>query len=95
MQLNAARNEGVQEHQKYVDDVTNLCILAGMQDKALGFVKANTTVDQVRDALLKARVDEGGPEVHPQHPLAAQSKHQTAVGAWNKIADKLNARVKK
>ena len=93
VQLNAARNEGVKQHAKYVSDVNDLCVLASLPDRAIAYIKANKTLDQVREDLMKART--AGPDILPQHPLASNGTGpQAAATGWKKIADKLNARLR-
>jgi ATP-dependent Clp protease protease subunit len=90
VQLNAARNEGMKAHAKYVADVTDLCTLAGRPDLTLGYIKDSMSVERVRADLIKTRA-EGDPNLVHQHPMATGNAHK---GAWKGITDKLNARVK-
>ena len=39
----------------YAREVTELCKLAGLADRAADFIKAETAIEQVRTALLEAR----------------------------------------
>jgi ATP-dependent Clp protease, protease subunit len=86
--LNAAKQQGIEEHRAYVAAVTDLCTLARASGRVGDYVRANTPVDQVRKELLSAAAEVV--EVLPQHPLAAKA----SASAWTKITDKLNARVK-
>jgi hypothetical protein len=85
--FNAAKQQGVEEHRKYVQAITDLCTLARAPERVGGYVRAGVTADQVRRELLDAAVHA---PVLPQHPMATQP----AVEAWSKITDKLNARHK-
>lgn len=89
--LNAARQGGIDEHKAYVSNVTDLCTLAGAPDRVGNYVRAGTSIDQVRKELLdlKAKAD-----VLPQHPLAVHATPAVKAEAWGKITDKLNARRK-
>lgn len=88
VELDAARNEGARNYEKYVNDVSDLCILAGAPEKAAAFIKAKTKVDDVRASLIRNRA-EGGREVN------SHNKGNPSLGApaaaWKNVADKLNA----
>jgi ATP-dependent Clp protease, protease subunit len=83
------KKEGIEEHKKYVADVTDLCTLASAPEKVGAYVRAGTPVDQVRKELLEIRAVA---DVMPQHPLVP-TKPEPAM-EWGKITDKLNARRK-
>jgi len=85
--LNAAKQQGVDEHRRYVTDVTDLCTLARAPERVGAYVRANTPVEQVRKELLAMQTAE--PAVMPHHPLAPQTP---PAAAWAKITDKINAR---
>ena len=87
--LDVAKQQGVEEHRKYVASITDLCTLAASPERVGGYVRANTPIEQVRKELLEMRAAE---TVMPHHPLAPPAPPATA---WNKITDKLNARFKK
>lgn len=89
--LNAAKQQGIEEHRKYVTDVTDLCTLARAPERVGAYVRANTPVEQVRKELLAAAAED--PVVMPHHPLVQPA--QAAASSWNKITDKVNARLKK
>lgn len=55
--LDAARAQGRSGALAYAREVTDLCQLAGQPEKATAFIEAETSVDQVRKALLDARAD--------------------------------------
>ena len=86
--LDAAKKQGIEEHQQYVASVTDLCTLAKTPERVGGYVRANTPVDQVRKELLTMRAQE--PTIMPQHPLVPPQ--QATASAWTKITDKINAR---
>jgi ATP-dependent Clp protease protease subunit len=88
--IDAARKQGVEEHRKYVADVTDLCTLANAPDRVGAYVRANKSVDDVRADLLAMRAAE--PVVMPHHPLVPPTP---PAKAWDKITDKINARAKK
>jgi ATP-dependent protease ClpP protease subunit len=88
--LDAAKQQGVEEHRKYVASVTDLCALAQAPERVGGYVRANTPVEQVRKELLDMRTAEQ--PVMPHHPLVPPP---TQASAWEKITDKINARFKK
>jgi ATP-dependent Clp protease protease subunit len=93
--LNMAKQQGIDEHKAYVASVTDLCVLAQMPDRVGAYVRAGTKVEDVRKELLDLRAQQQE-TVMPQNPLsqhAPNSKVPTAK-AWDKITDKLNARVK-
>jgi enoyl-CoA hydratase/carnithine racemase len=87
--LDAAKKQGIEEHRKYVGEVTDLCTLARQPERVGGYVRANTSIEQVRKELLDVRAAE---TVMPHHPLAPPA---APASAWEKITDKLNARFKK
>ena len=87
--LDAAKKQGIEEHRKYVATITDLCTLASTPERVGGYVRANTSVDQVRKELLEVRAQE---TVMPHHPLVPPTP---PASAWEKITDKLNARFKK
>ena len=89
--LDAAKKQGIEEHQSYVASVTDLCTLARTPERVGAYVRANTPVDQVRKELLTMRAEE--PTILPHHPLVPAA--QVSSSAWGKITDKINARLKK
>ena len=96
--LGAAKQAGIDEHKKYVSDVTDLCVLANAADRVGNYVRAGTSVDEVRKDLLALRasaVDVLPQHAMPQHPLAAHAKPTIPTNAWAKVTEKLNARVAK
>ena len=86
--LNAARQQGIEDHRAYVTAVTDLCTLARAPERIAAFIRANATVEQVRKDLL-AGVAEN--PVLSQHPLRTKL---VPAAAWGKITDELNARKK-
>jgi ATP-dependent Clp protease, protease subunit len=92
--LNAARQKGIDEHKAYVSAITDLCILASAAEKVGAYVRTGTPVDVVRKELLEIRA---AADVLPHHPLAvhAEPKAASAKTEWGKITDKLNERRKK
>lgn len=90
--LNAAKQQGIEEHRAYVAMVTDLCTLARAPGRIGDYVRASTPVDQVRKELLMANV--AVVDVMSQHPLAVHGAQKGSASAWAKITDKLNARVK-
>lgn len=56
--LNAARAEGEARAIAYVQEMTNLCTLAGAPEKAAAFIAAKTSVADASKALLAARAAE-------------------------------------
>jgi ATP-dependent Clp protease protease subunit len=89
--LDAAKQQGVEEHRAYVASVTDLCTLAAAPERVGAYVRTNTPLDQVRKELLAKRAEE--PVVMPHHPLVPPA--QAAASSWSKITDKINARLKK
>jgi ATP-dependent protease ClpP protease subunit len=87
--LDAARQQGMEEHRKYVASVTDLCTLARAPERVGGYVRANTPVEQVRKELLAAATAE--PVVMPHHPMVPKAEAQTT--AWEKITNKINSRL--
>lgn len=85
--LNAAKQQGVEEHRRYVTDVTDLCTLARAPERVGAYVRANTPVEQVRKELLAAAAED--PVVMPHHPLVPPAQ---AASSWTKITDKINTR---
>ena len=86
--LDAAKKEGVEEHKQYVATVTDLCTLARTPERVGAYVRAGTSVEQVRKELLAHAAEE--PVIMPHHPLIAPT--QASAGMWSKITDKINAR---
>lgn len=87
--LNVAKQQGIDEHKAYVAAVTDLCTLANASGRVGNYVRAGKSVDEVRQDLLAIRA---AADVLPQHPLAQTKPPATE---WGKITDKLNARLKK
>ena len=87
--INSSRQQGIEEHKRYVADVTDLCTLAGTPESVGGFVRASTPLARVRKELLyqKATAEK---TVISQHPLAPRDP----ATSWDKVTDKLNARAK-
>lgn len=88
--IDTAKRQGVDEHRKYVADVTDLCTLARALDRVGEYVRMNKSVDDVRKDLLARRAAE--PAVMPQHPLAPT---ESPAKAWDKITAKINERMTK
>jgi ATP-dependent Clp protease, protease subunit len=73
-----------------IQAITDLCVLASAPDRIAAYVRANIPVDQVRKELLDLRANAS---VMPHHPTLAPP---TAPAVrWDKITDKINARMKK
>ncbi|MET4017731.1 MULTISPECIES: head maturation protease, ClpP-related [Bradyrhizobium] len=89
--LDAAKQQGVDEHRQYVASVTDLCTLAQQPQRVGAYVRASTPIEQVRRELLELRAAE--PQIMPQHPLVPPTA--APATAWAKITDKLNARLEK
>jgi ATP-dependent Clp protease protease subunit len=85
--LGAARKQGMADHKKYVENVTDLCALAGMPEKVGDFIRNETPPAQVRKELLEARSK--AEPVMPQNPLL---ERKSAASLWDNIVAKLNAR---
>jgi len=90
--LKTAKAQGIKEHQAYVSQITDLCTLARAQERVGAYVRANTSVDQVRKELLALQA--GEPALMSQHPMGSTSRAADAKASWGKITDKLNARLK-
>jgi len=86
--IGKAKKMGIEEHQAYVSDITDLCALAGKLDLVGAYVRAATPVADVRKELLTMRTTEHS--IMPQHPMIDPAKAPTSM--WGKITDKLNAR---
>jgi ATP-dependent Clp protease protease subunit len=86
--INAAKKQGLEEHQLYVGAITDLCTLARVPERVGGYVRAAIPVEQVRRELLDMTAQA---PVLSQHPLATT---KPAAAAWAAITDKLNARMK-
>jgi ATP-dependent Clp endopeptidase proteolytic subunit ClpP len=84
--LRAARKQGMSDHKKYVEDVTDLCTLAGMPEKVGSYVRNETPLKTVRKELLVAR--SSAAPIMPHNPLLTKS----TTSAWDKVVAKLNAR---
>lgn len=89
--LKTAKQTGAAEHKAYVESIADLCALARAPERVGDYVRAETSVDQVRKELLAMRTAE--PPIMPQHPLVDASK--APATAWAKITEKLNARITK
>jgi ATP-dependent Clp protease, protease subunit len=86
-----AKQSGVAEHKAYVEQITDLCALARVPERVGAYVRAETTVEQVRKELLAMRAEE--PPIIGQHPLIEPQK--APANAWSRITDKLNAKFQK
>jgi hypothetical protein len=86
--IGKAKKMGMEEHQAYVSDITDLCALAGKLDLVGAYVRAATPVADVRKELLTMRTTEHS--IMPQHPMVDPAKAPASM--WGKITDKLNAR---
>lgn len=88
VQLDAARAEGEEKFSAYVNEVNDLCALAGLPQKAAAFIKAKTAIETVRSELIAARAAGGGQitSANPGNP----SLSAPASTAWAKIAEQLN-----
>jgi ATP-dependent Clp endopeptidase proteolytic subunit ClpP len=91
--LKQAKAQGIAEHQAYVASITDLCTLARAPDRVGAYVRANTSVEQVRKELLALQANE--PALMSQHPLGTTSRAADAKTSWGKITDKINARLNK
>src|SRR5262249_7877269 len=89
--LDAGKKEGIEEHKAYVAQVTDLCTLAGALDRVGTYVRAGTSLDQVRKDLIERR---GTAEIRSQHGVQPQPRKRPEE-EWGKITDKLNARLRK
>jgi ATP-dependent Clp protease protease subunit len=89
--LNSAKQQGIDEHKTYVASVTDLCTLARVPNRVGDYVRASTPIEQVRKELLELSAAPAV-TVLPQHPLAAHTS--PPASAWSKITDKINARIK-
>jgi ATP-dependent Clp endopeptidase proteolytic subunit ClpP len=87
--IKAVKQQGVDEHKAYVQAITDLCTLARAPEKVGAYVRAGTSADQVRKELLAKAAEQPVLSQHPAVPPAPPAK------AWDKITDKINARVKK
>ena len=88
VQLDAARNEGEAKFAAYVNEVNDLCALAGLPQKAAAFIKAKTAIETVRSELITARAG-AGDQINPANP-GNPSLSAPASTAWAKIAASLN-----
>jgi ATP-dependent protease ClpP protease subunit len=88
--LNAAKQQGIEEHQAYVATITDLCALANKPEMVGEYVRKAMKPDDVRKDLLAQRSE---PQIMPQHPLLDNKNAPTTM--WGKITDKLNARNQK
>jgi len=89
--LDAAKQQGMDEHKAYVASVTDLCTLAGMPERVGAYIRASTKIEDVRKELLDLRAKQE--IVMPHNPLMGHlPKAAPTASAWAKITDKLNAR---
>jgi len=86
--LNAAKQQGIDEHKSYVAALTDLCVLAGKPERVGAYVRSAIPVEDVRKELLALRITEQ--QIMPQHPMLDPAKAPASM--WGKITDKLNAR---
>lgn len=83
-----ARRQGMSDHRKYVEAVTDLCELAGMPERIGDYVRKETPVAKIRKELLEARNSSSTP-IMPHNPVLEKT---TPIKSWDKIVAKLNAR---
>ncbi len=65
--------------QAYVAEVTQLCQLAGLPDKALGFLAQGLALDEIRTALLTARAISAETAAISNHIPAASTANQPSI----------------
>jgi len=94
--LDDARREGRESTIAYVNEVNDLCALAGLPKLAAGYIKSNESIENVRKKLIEARAIEDE-KLEIQHHRAAptQAARERTAAAWGRIAETLNARVRK
>jgi ATP-dependent Clp endopeptidase proteolytic subunit ClpP len=88
IEINAAKQQGMEEHKAYVQSITDLCTLARAPEKVGGYIRAGTSVEAARKELLAAAGEQPVLSHHPMVPTAPAAK------AWDKVTDKINARLK-
>lgn len=87
--LDAARDGGV----AYAQEVLDICLLAGMSDKASGFIKDRKPVAEVRREVLAARAaKDAETAVSGKHGGAASPA--PAKAGWDKVIAAHNSRVR-
>ncbi len=94
--LDAARAEGSEQAMSYVNEVNSLCALAGMPAMARDFIAKKEAVDNVRKKLIEARAS-ADERLEAQHHRAmpTQAAREKTAAAWSRVADQLNARLRK
>ncbi|WP_166304284.1 head maturation protease, ClpP-related [Bradyrhizobium sp. 2S1] len=94
--IDDARREGRESTIAYVNEINDLCSLAGMPRLAAGYIRANESVETVRTKLIEARANEDE-RLEIQHHRAAptQGGRERITAAWGRVTDNLNARVRK
>ena len=66
----------------YAREVTELCALAGFADRAAKFITAETSVEQVRAALLEARATARRRTGDRREPRAARRANAGQDAGW-------------
>ena len=93
--LDTARAEGEAKAIAYVQEMNNLCALAGVPEKAAQFIAAKTSVTDASKALLAARAAESDATAIVTTPAAgAQGGKRGAVTALKPIAEVYAKRTK-
>ncbi len=91
IRIDAARREGRDTTMAYVNEV-----LAGLPALARDFIKANEPTEAVRSKLIEARVAADQKlEIQHHRALPTQATREKNTAAWSRIAEQLNARIRK
>ncbi len=85
--INAARDGGINAERSRVTEIQDLCRLAGSPERAAGWIENGTSVAEVRRALLEARASAAGDEIDGHAPAVAAGGRKIDTSAiyakWN------------
>jgi ATP-dependent Clp protease, protease subunit len=89
----SAKAEGRAEAMARINEINDICALAGSPHMAQAFIAADTPPEAVRKALLEARAEASAKHIVSSHSAApAQSLNtQNAKASWNKVVAQYNS----
>lgn len=88
-----ARAAGAAEHATYVNEVIDLCALAGKPMMAAKFIKDKAKTADVRAKLQEARAeDDEADGINPHRQAQHTTQQQTTAATWDKVLERMTGR---